>query len=100
MLLRPTPSKSDSFIHLHAPDKLAIYVECVLILLDHPIVDKIVESIDFNGILDAIRLYTDSPVPRSKPRPPREIFPRGHYMVDKRDDIRRRLRCVKVARQY
>ena len=64
------------------------------------IVDKIVESIDFNGILDAIRLYTDSPVPRSKPRPPREIFPRGHYMVDKRDDIRRRLRCVKVARQY
>lgn len=64
------------------------------------ITDKIVESIDFNGILDAIRLYFDSPVPRSKPRPPREIFPRGLCTMDKRGDIRRRLRCVKIARQY
>ena len=51
--------------------------------------DKIVESIDFNGILDAIRLYVDSPVRRGKLRPPREIFPRGLRTVDKRGDIRR-----------
>lgn len=64
------------------------------------IADKIVESIDFNGILDAIKLYVDSPMPRSKPRPPRDAFPRGLRTMDKRGDIRRRLRCMKIARQY
>lgn len=32
-------------------------------------------------------------------RPPRKIFPRGLHTVDKRGDIRRRLRCVKISMQ-
>lgn len=32
-------------------------------------------------------------------RPPRKIFPRGLRTMDKRGDIRRRLRCVKISMQ-
>lgn len=50
----------------------------------------------FNG-----NYYMDEPCFRhgQNLRPPREIFPRGLHTVDKRGDIRRRLRCMKIARQ-
>ena len=46
-------------------------------------------------------LYKDEPCFRHRQnlRPPREIFPRGLRTVDKRGDIRQRLRCMKIARQ-
>lgn len=53
-----------------------------------------------NNVLGLMNLYKDEFRPReNRPRPPREIFPRGLRTVDKRGDIRRRLRCMKIARQ-
>lgn len=51
------------------------------------------------SLTSAIRLATEHAGSRSWTRPPREIFPRGLRTVDKRGDIRRRLRCMKIARQ-
>lgn len=56
---------------------------------------------DFDDVLNLMNLYKDefrSPC-ENRLRPPREIFPRGLRTVDKRGDIRRRLRCMKIARQ-
>lgn len=54
-----------------------------------------------NDVLSLMNLYKDEFRPRRRfsIRPPREIFPRGLRTVDKRGDIRRRLRCMKIARQ-
>lgn len=54
-----------------------------------------------NAVLSLMNLYKDEPrmVCDTRPRPPREIFPRGLCTMDKRGDIRRRLRCMKIARQ-
>lgn len=57
-------------------------------------------SYDFD--ISFLYLYKDEPCFRDVTnylRPPREIFPRGLRTVDKRGDIRRRLRCMKIARQ-
>lgn len=56
-------------------------------------------SYDFD--LSFLYLYMDELCFRHRQnlRPPREIFPRGLRTVDKRGDIRRRLRCMKIARQ-
>ena len=55
-------------------------------------------SYDFD--LSFLYLYMDEPCfcRRQNLRPPREIFPRGLRTMDKRGDIRRRLRCMKIAR--
>ena len=58
-------------------------------------------SYDFD--LSCWDLYKEEPEEpfchRQNLRPPRETFPRGLRTVDKRGDIRRRLRCMKIARQ-
>ena len=54
-----------------------------------------------NDVLRLMNLYKDEFRPReNRPRPPRETFPRGLRTMDKRCDLRRRLRCVKIARQF
>ena len=55
-----------------------------------------------NDVLGLMNLYKDEFRPRRRfsIRPPRETFPRGLRTMDKRCDIRRRLRCVKIARQF
>ena len=51
------------------------------------------------SIKTAVAMAVEHAGSRSWPRPPREIFPSGLRTVDKRGDIRRRLRCMKIARQ-
>lgn len=55
------------------------------------------ESIE--SIKTAVAMAIEHAGSRSWPRPPREIFPGGLRTVDKRSDIRRFLRCMKISRQ-
>ena len=62
---------------------------------------SIAASTIYDGDISFLYLYKEEPCFRHRQnlRPPREIFPRGLRTVDKRGDIRRRLRCMKIARQ-
>lgn len=62
---------------------------------------SIAASTIYDGDISFLYLYKDEPCFRYRQnlRPSREIFPRGLRTVDKRGDIRRRLRCMKIARQ-
>lgn len=51
------------------------------------------------SLTSAIRLATERTDSRSWTRAPHEIRPRGLRTVDKRSDIRRFLRCMKISRQ-
>lgn len=51
------------------------------------------------SIKTAVAMAIEHAGSRSWPRPPREIFPRGLRMMDKRQDIRQRLRCAQISRR-
>lgn len=51
------------------------------------------------SLTSAIRMATERTDSRSWTRAPHEIRPRGLRTVDKRGDIRRFLRCMKISRQ-
>ena len=51
------------------------------------------------SIKTAVAMAIEHAGSRSWPRPPREIFPGGLRTVDKRQDIRQRLRCAQISRR-
>ena len=66
-------------------------------ITEYGLAEILAESIE--SIKTAVAMAVEHAGSRSWPRPPREIFPRGLRMMDKRQDIRQRLRCAQISRR-
>lgn len=66
-------------------------------ITEYGLAEILAEGIE--SIKTAVAMAVEHAGSRSWPRPPREIFPRGLRTVDKRQDIRLRLRCAQISRR-